>query len=202
MFWFFLFSNTANNTHSPLATRLNYDWLKTYWDFRVCSRPSLSNTDAAGPLIPSWLYDPPATGPATMWVVRYSYVKARALVEHHIRELCSLMCRDEKVLNIHAWNHTNSFGLKHLYHHNFAFLRSTKSETLRQMTERINVTEIKLTHLIHVVARWPDEVFTVGFVPISLVHHQIDRHFPFQTADVSMAEVITELMNLKLNMLL
>lgn len=103
MFWFFLFSNTANNTHSPLATRLNYDWLKTYWDFRVCSRPSLSNTDAAGPLIPSWLYDPPATGPATMWVVRYSYVKARALVEHHIRELCSLMCRDEKVLNMHTW---------------------------------------------------------------------------------------------------
>lgn len=40
------------------------------------------------------------------------------------------------------------------------------------------------------------EVVEVRLADVSLLYDQVDGHFSFQTADVPVAEVITELMNL------
>jgi len=54
-------------------------------------------------------------------------------------------------------------------------------------------------HLVHVVPRGLDEVLAVRLVSVSVVHNQIDRHLPFQAADVPMAEVITKLVDLEVS---
>lgn len=41
------------------------------------------------------------------------------------------------------------------------------------------------------------EVVEVGLADIPVLYDQVDGHFAFQAADVPVAEVITELMNLK-----
>lgn len=41
------------------------------------------------------------------------------------------------------------------------------------------------------------EVVEVRLADVSVLYHQVDWHFAFQAADVPVAEVITELMNLR-----
>lgn len=50
-------------------------------------------------------------------------------------------------------------------------------------------------HLLHVVPRQPAEILTVRPVSV-VVDNQVDGHFPLQTADVAVTEVIAQLVNL------
>lgn len=72
---------------------------------------------------------------------------------------------------------------------------TSEPEKLQLLTE---MKPCQRAHLVHVVPWRPDEVLAVRLVPVSVVNHQIDRHLPLQTADVSMAEVIAELVNLEI----
>lgn len=52
-------------------------------------------------------------------------------------------------------------------------------------------------YLLNIVARQSDEILTVRSVSVVVINNQIDGHFPLQTVDVSMTEVIAELVNLR-----
>lgn len=52
-------------------------------------------------------------------------------------------------------------------------------------------------YLLNIVARQSDEILTVRSVSVVVINYQIDGHFPLQTVDVSMTEVIAELVNLR-----
>lgn len=47
-----------------------------------------------------------------------------------------------------------------------------------------------------VAAQHPDKVLAVRSGPIAVVGNQVNGHFPFQTSDVTMTEVVAELVNL------
>lgn len=55
----------------------------------------------------------------------------------------------------------------------------------------------RVTHMIRQVGGGSREVVEVRFTDLSFFYDQVDGHFAFQTADVTVAEVIAELMNLR-----
>lgn len=55
------------------------------------------------------------------------------------------------------------------------------------------------SHLLHVAGGWAQEVLIVRLVPVPVVQHQVHRHLSLQTADVAVAEVVAQLMDLHTN---
>lgn len=55
------------------------------------------------------------------------------------------------------------------------------------------------SHLLHVAGWWAQEVLIVRLVSVPVVQHQVHRHLSLQTADVAVAEVVTQLMDLDTN---
>lgn len=55
----------------------------------------------------------------------------------------------------------------------------------------------RLTHMVCEVGGGSREVVEVRLADVSLLYNQIDWHFALQAADVPVAEVITELVDLR-----
>lgn len=55
----------------------------------------------------------------------------------------------------------------------------------------------RLTHMVCEADGGAREIIEVRLADISILYDQVDGHFALQAADVAMAEVITQLMNLQ-----